>query len=273
MKKNNIRVYFILADENLFHPYFLKSVITDLIAKKYKIVGITLAKDTYKKGFHYAVYQQISLWGFGPFAFIAVNSIFRTLAYKFGFMKTKTIQGLSYLFNIPLYETLNVNEEEHIKYLKKKKIDIIISSNGHIFKSELLKLPKIACINRHSALLPSYGGVLPIFWAMKNREKILGTSAHYMVEKIDQGDILAFESFSNEKGSSLFYNYMLAFDASISVIISAIENALKKKIVKKFKKNKNEYYSFPNKQKIKEFKRKDKTMSFKDIFKYYSIYN
>lgn len=267
MRKKELRIYLILADENLFHPKYLLGLISEFQKRGHKIVGLTLALDKYKKGFLSAVLQQINLWGFLPFAFIAGNSILRTT-----FLSSKTMRGLAVRHKVSIVESFNVNSDDHIKYLRSKKVDIIISSNGQIFKKDLLKLSKIAAINRHSALLPSYGGVLPVFWAMKNNEKKLGTSAHYMVEEIDRGDILAQYDFKNENGVSLFGNYMKAFDISIPVTVDAVENALDKKIVKKFKRNKNQYYSFPKKDDIKKFKKNNSTFKLIDILNFYKNY-
>lgn len=273
-RENNkkINIYLILADENLFHPHYLLGFISKLENDKFKIVGITISKDNYKHGFINAVLSQISLWGILSFSFIVFNTLIRSFFFRIGLGYKQTIEGIGKNYRIPIVSSFNVNEKSHLKYLKKLNIDILISSNGQIFKSDLLRIPKIACINRHSALLPKYGGVLPVFWAMKNGEKILGSSVHIMVEKIDQGDILSFKSFKNSKGNSLFYNYMLAFDNSIDVTINALQNAVKRITVKKFNPNKNQYYSFPKKQDIKEFKRRNKTFNLDDIKKFYSLY-
>ena len=273
IKKNKkINIYLILADENLFHPHYLLGLISKLKNNQYKIVGITISKDNYKHGFVKAVLSQINLWGILPFSFIVLNMLIRLMFFKLGLRNRNTIAGIGKLYKIPVVSSLNVNEESHLKYLNQLNIDILISSNGQIFKKKLLGIPKMACINRHSALLPKYGGVLPIFWAMKNEEKLLGSSAHIMVEEIDQGDILFLKSFKNSKDNSLFYNYMIAFDISVDVTINGIHNLIRGKIVKKFLPNKDQYYSFPSKQSIREFKKDNKSFNMGDIGKFYSLY-
>ncbi len=273
MKKrgNNLNVYLILADENLFHPHYLSGLIRLFANKKIKIVGITIAQDSFRRGLIHAVLQQYILWGTFAFVFIVLNSLIRSFLSRLG-ISDNTITGISRKHKIPLFVTKSVNSGDHLGYLSSLAVDIIISSNGQIFKKELLDLPKIACINRHSALLPKYGGVLPVFWAMKNNEEMIGVSAHYMVEKIDQGSILASASFKNDKENSLFYNYVLAFDISADVTVVAIDNALKGKIVKKFKHNKDEYYSFPKERDMEDFKKINKTFSLGDVVKYYKMY-
>ncbi len=270
INKKPLRIYLILADENLFHPYYLSGLISKFKKEGHTIVGITLALDIYKKGFAHAVMQQIKLWGFLPFLFIGGNAFARSFFYTLG-IANNTIRAVAKENRIPVITSYNVNNKEHLQSLKKLQIDIIISSNGHIFKNELLSLPKIACINRHSALLPKFGGVLPVFWAMLCNENKFGVSVHYMVEKIDKGDILSQEEIVLNKNNSLFYNYILAFDKSIKATVDAINNIFEGKIVKKFTHNKNEYYSFPSDEEISQFKEKYRTFALGDIVEFYKL--
>lgn len=269
-KEKRVRIYFILADENLFHPAYVRGILHYAKENGIQILGITLAKENYRKGFIYAVKQQIMLWGIIGFFSIGSISALRTIVTKMRLNKNWTIDAIAKSNSIPLYRTSNVNRKEHLVYLRKKKIDIIISSNGHIFKKDLLQLPKIACINRHSGLLPSYGGVLPLFWTMLKNEKRFGVSVHYMVEKVDKGNILAQFSEPLEKGNSMFYNYKRAFAMSIDATLLAIENAQKNKVVEKYHKSDNEYFSFPSKIEIKNFNKKMRTISFSDVLGYVS---
>lgn len=261
-----IRLYFILADENLFHPRFFLSCLAKL-SKDYEVAGITVAKDSHKRGLLDFLKQQLSLWGFLGFLYIALMSSIRSILNKLNLVDNLSLKNIAWKNNIEYIESFNVNQENHLNHLKKLNIDIIISSCGHIFKKELLKLPKIACINRHTALLPKYGGVLPVFWAMYFEEKKFGVSIHYMVEKIDRGDILSQIEIPLKKENSLFKNYRLGFDKSVDVIILALENLKKRKIVSRFYSNDKKYFSFPAIKNIQDFRSKGyKSFSYKDIF-------
>ena len=59
-----------------------------------------------------------------------------------------------------------------------------------IFKKELLKIPRYGCINLHCSILPKYAGLLPSFWTIYNKEEKIGSTVHYMDDKIDNGAIL-----------------------------------------------------------------------------------
>ena len=63
-------------------------------------------------------------------------------------------------------------------------LDLVISINAsQKFKSEILALPRLGCINVHGALLPRYRGRLPSFWVLANGEKETGTTVHFMNEE------------------------------------------------------------------------------------------
>ena len=46
----------------------------------------------------------------------------------------------------------NINQKKYINYINDLSPDVIISSNSLIFQKEVLSIPKICCINRHSRL-------------------------------------------------------------------------------------------------------------------------
>lgn len=270
MKK---RLYFILSGENLFHPYYFQQTYNKLDKNKFEVAGVSIPEEKYKKGFIGFLKKQLDLWGIEGFLFISITStVFKLLDY----LKIKdnlSIKNISGRYMIPVIEVKNVNNEEHLLYLKKLKIDIIISSNGQIFKNKLLETAKIACINRHTALLPKYGGCMPVFWAMFNDEKEFGVSVHYMVKEIDKGNILYQEHFPLIKNNSLFYNYILAFDKSINITIIALDNVLIRKTVAKFYPNNKQYFSNPKREDIKKFKEKTNSFNLSDIIFYFQSFN
>lgn len=266
MKK---KIYFILSGENLFHPYYFNGLMKEINKNSFKIIGITIPREKFKKGFFYFLKKQLELWGMEGFLFISLtNTLFRLLDYL-KIINNLSLKNIADKYMIPVVEIENVNSQEHLNYLKKLKVDIIVSSNGQIFKNSLLKIAKIACINRHTALLPKYGGCMPVFWAMLNNESEYGVSIHYMVEEIDKGDILYQEAIPLNSKHSMFRNYVIAFNVSIISTIKALDNLMKNKIVHKYYPNKKQYFSNPNSENIKSFKSKNKTFNLSDIFFYF----
>jgi len=69
--------------------------------------------------------------------------------------------------------------------------DLVVSiAASQIFRKSLIAIPPHGCINLHSAPLPKYQGMMPNFWTMYHREPHATVTVHYMVEKLDAGDII-----------------------------------------------------------------------------------
>jgi len=67
---------------------------------------------------------------------------------------------------------------------------LIVSGWGEILKKEIIEIPHVACINVHPALLPTHRGSNPVSSVLRENEKVSGVTFHYMVGKIDGGDII-----------------------------------------------------------------------------------
>ncbi len=69
--------------------------------------------------------------------------------------------------------------------------DILLSCfQPLILSKRLLTLPKLAALNVHPSLLPKYGGIDPVFWALRNGERLMGITVHHIIPKVDAGDIV-----------------------------------------------------------------------------------
>ena len=92
--------------------------------------------------------------------------------------------------------------------LKQERPDYIFSVQyDKILGPELLKFPKIGCINIHYAMLPYNRGCLPIPWALIDKQPV-GVTIHWMDSKIDTGDIIAaneLEVNSDDTAQTLYY--------------------------------------------------------------------
>ena len=72
-----------------------------------------------------------------------------------------------------MYQPIKVrNNPEFIEEVRKMNPDVIcVVAYGKILPEELLKIPKLGCINVHGSLLPKYRGAAPIQWAVINGDK------------------------------------------------------------------------------------------------------
>jgi methionyl-tRNA formyltransferase len=85
----------------------------------------------------------------------------------------------------------NANAPHLLQHLRELAPDVVVSySAPQVFGPELLRLPRLGCINLHCSMLPHYRGLLPSFWVLYHGESMAGASVHYMAAGIDDGDIL-----------------------------------------------------------------------------------
>lgn len=78
----------------------------------------------------------------------------------------------------------------------------------------------------YRALLPQYGGVWPVFWALYHGERQLGQTVHIMTSAIDRGDILAQEAYPVTSEMSLYGIYAQVFLHAAPLVSLAITNLL-----------------------------------------------
>lgn len=91
------------------------------------------------------------------------------------------------------------DDEDLYKELAKgelPKFDLVISNTyGRLIKKELINWVDGKIINLHGAILPKYRGVFSYNWGIYNSEEEWGVTAHYVNEKLDEGDIIRISRF------------------------------------------------------------------------------
>src|SRR4030095_16697291 len=77
---------------------------------------------------------------------------------------------------------------EQIRFLRPDVI--VVMAYGQILPGEILRLPRVACLNLHASLLPRHRGAAPIHAAIEAGDRETGVTVMYMSETLDTGDIL-----------------------------------------------------------------------------------
>src|SRR5205823_8330969 len=67
---------------------------------------------------------------------------------------------------------------------------IVVMAYGQILPRDVLEIPKVACLNLHTSLLPRWRGAAPIQAAIAAGDRETGITVMYMNEGLDTGDIL-----------------------------------------------------------------------------------
>jgi len=85
--------------------------------------------------------------------------------------------------------------EEFIERIRQISPDlIVVAAYGKILPAELLRIPRLGCINIHASLLPKFRGAAPIHRSIIEGEEITGVTLMYMEEGLDTGDMIASRS-------------------------------------------------------------------------------
>lgn len=67
---------------------------------------------------------------------------------------------------------------------------------------EIINIPSYGTVNYHFGALPEYAGPDPLFWTLKNKERVAKLTAHKMTDKMDSGELLFVEQMTIFPGES-----------------------------------------------------------------------
>lgn len=250
-----MKIIIIIDETNFYHPKFFFQVYKKLIKKNFNIkVGIVTKikpsnsiENYLKKNIKKLFLKEIFLLGIKKLFFTINDKIFKKFNIFF------TVRSVCEKFNIDFFLIeYDINQPIYLKKIRSFKPDIILSSCSVIFSEKILQIPKYGCVNRHTSLLPSYGGLYPVFHSIADNQKYSGVTIHKMTKKIDDGQILAQAKIENLE-NNLSKIYKKGFEISSDLILKSLRNLIKKKYVKKIYKKK--YFSFPDNERWKKFRK------------------
>lgn len=98
----------------------------------------------------------------------------------------------------------------------------IVAAYGQLLSPEVLRVPRLGCLNLHASLLPRFRGASPIQAAIREGDSETGITVMYMDEGLDTGDILLMERLpisADDTGGSLH-------DKLAALAPAALEQAL-----------------------------------------------
>ena len=86
----------------------------------------------------------------------------------------------------------NINEAAAVSWIREKAPDVLLVVGWtQLLKTELLRVPRFACLGFHASLLPKYRGRAPVNWAIINGESVTGNTMITLEPEADTGDIVA----------------------------------------------------------------------------------
>jgi methionyl-tRNA formyltransferase len=125
---------------------------------------------------------------------------------------------------IPVFTPAKINAPEFVATLRDElRPDLLISvAASQILRQRVLDVPRLGCINMHSAPLPRFQGMMPNFWTMLHGEPHASVTIHYMVEKLDAGDVILQRPVPILPGDSLHDLMVRSKEVGVGVLLEAV---------------------------------------------------
>jgi methionyl-tRNA formyltransferase len=119
-----------------------------------------------------------------------------TLAKNLVSLRQKSREKIFESAGLPVYRASTMNEPAVIDWVRDQSIDLIVNVRTRcIYRRDILKAPRLGCLNIHHGLLPEYRGTLCDLYALYERRPA-GFTIHVMNEKVDAGQILVRKAVS-----------------------------------------------------------------------------
>lgn len=141
--------------------------------------------------------------------------------------KTESLKIKLYEINIENMKNKNERISEKLLELSQNNdIDYIFLFCDKILKGDLLKEYKNKIINFHPSLLPSFKGLMSIDKALNSDVILLGNTAHFINEKLDEGIIIMQSIYPRYK----FKGYDDILNLQIIMFVQLVEWLISKRI-------------------------------------------
>ena len=99
--------------------------------------------------------------------------------------------GLDYLYLPVSKETKQEVEEQQLEWLNSQNVELVILARYmQVLSSSFLDQVRCPVINIHHSFLPSFAGAKPYHQAYQRGVKLIGATAHYVTEDLDEGPII-----------------------------------------------------------------------------------
>lgn len=252
-----MRVFLVIDETNFYQPDFVAALLRN---REYAFVGAALVTDIPRKSSLNAYLRRHPRYLRLPeiIRLVYKQARFRWLdafGHKSAAGPFYSVAAVFRHFGIPYFDPgQDINQPRHIERIRALRPDVILSSNSLIFKQPMLASARY-CINRHSALLPSYGGLWPVFQAMRNNEPSVGVTVHEMTERIDKGRILGRVEIPVTPHDTVDSLYIKCFRASAEACFMALDN-IRNGLAPLPGDHPPSYYSFPDREQWQEFRLK-----------------
>ena len=193
---DRLRVLFVTEDDPLYVIRFFEVFLREYPAETIDVCGITIDRP-----WHEPIWKTLrrltGLYGLSGVARLGTRFVRARLS-------GESIAALAVGRSIPMLPATSVNAPEYVAEVSRLAPDVIVSvAAPEIFRADILRVPRLGCINIHSGRLPVYRGMMPTFWQMLHGETEVTVTVHEMAERLDAGAVLGTASVPISPGDSL----------------------------------------------------------------------
>jgi methionyl-tRNA formyltransferase len=193
MSARPLRLSVITEEDPFYLPVFFREFFAALPPDRFELLGIDITPPLNQPSRRALARKLYRFYGGLDFArllgrYAVAKALDLTAARR---VWCGTIGRLAARHGVACRTVPNVNAPAYVAELRRLAPDLLVSvAASQIFKPDLLSVPRLAAVNVHTGPLPSYRGMMPVFWQMYDRRKSIVVTLHTMTADIDVGSIL-----------------------------------------------------------------------------------
>jgi folate-dependent phosphoribosylglycinamide formyltransferase PurN len=243
------KIVLVIEDDLFFYPSFLDEILSDCNYRYFVLV----VKSKPTRGRLRKLLNGLMILSINQIAkgikLLAIAQLRRLLC-----LQNSTIKEVAVRHKVA-HEVIRGKLEQRHRELFTKDFcpDLIFSASNLIIPDWMLSGCRFS-VNMHFSKLPKYGGVMPIFHAVANKEIFSGITLHNMTSKIDCGDIFSFLSIEIDYKKSLFKNYQNFFNVAPSFVLNTMKKIMENNINRFPQAGESSYHSWPTSADWRKFK-------------------
>jgi methionyl-tRNA formyltransferase len=256
-----MKIEFLTQDDSLYVLPFFEEFVRHYTSE-FEILQISTSPTMGRRSRRQMITELTQLYGLAGVARLtgrlAKSRLAGRLSKKAGADRYFTISQLCCAYGVPHVQIGNPNESEFVKAIYTRAPDLLVSvACPYILKEPLLSLAPCGAINIHHAPLPRYKGMMPTFWQMYHGETSVGLTIHYMVAKIDEGEILFQDQQDIQPGESLDHLIRRSKRHGAHCMARVLRQiASHSESTRALNSADGTYFTFPTKAEIREFHRR-----------------
>jgi methionyl-tRNA formyltransferase len=233
-------------------PFYLPPALDALCTARQKDIAALIILPSFNEGLRATAGRLYEFYGPRDFTRLTGRFTWARIADNLNNLATLTrpysAVDVARRYDIPIYKPGKINATEFVATLRDEiRPDLLVSvAASQVLKQRVLEVPPMGCINLHSAPLPRYQGMMPNFWTMLHNEPEAMVTIHYMVEKLDAGDIIVQLPVPIYPGDSLHNLMVRSKQIGVQAMLEAVEQIEQGTVQRQpMDKNRATYFSFP----------------------------